>query len=278
MKRRFKTLFLAAMCVTLAASSPAQTRVEVKKAGTLGQLLTQAQQDTCSALVLSGELNAEDLRVLRRMAGFQEEGHTTGQLALLDLHDCRMKDSGTPYMVIDAAEEWVTAGLRIIQGREKRFDTHTPKKLRELLWPAECFPCFYLNRSAESTLTAFEKSQACHIFQRPGYMLSATGADYPDFHVGKFDFTKDFTKKEKKRMKTLGFYKGHTHELRQENGRYMLYVYAREDGFPNAAFYRCPKLIVLVLPSDETTASEGFVSDPKSPILRMYLNKKKESD
>ena len=52
----------------------AHTFVVVKQAGTLGTLLTQVQQDTCTALAIKGKLNSDDIRILRRMAGYKEDG------------------------------------------------------------------------------------------------------------------------------------------------------------------------------------------------------------
>ncbi|MGN0234041.1 MAG: hypothetical protein ACI4B5_06445, partial [Bacteroidaceae bacterium] len=65
------------LCVTGAF---AMTKVITKKAGMLGTLLTQAQQDTCTALAIKGKLNSADIRVLRQMAGYKEDGCSTGQL------------------------------------------------------------------------------------------------------------------------------------------------------------------------------------------------------
>ncbi|MDY5328094.1 MAG: hypothetical protein SPG95_03735, partial [Bacteroidaceae bacterium] len=39
----------------------AHTFVVVKQAGTLGTLLTQVQQDTCTALAIKGKLNSADI-------------------------------------------------------------------------------------------------------------------------------------------------------------------------------------------------------------------------
>ncbi|MGN1256764.1 MAG: hypothetical protein ACI4UA_06350, partial [Bacteroidaceae bacterium] len=81
----------------------AQTFVVVKQAGTLGILLTQAQQDTCTSLAIKGKLNSADIRILRRMAGYGTEGQP-GRLAVLDLHKARFVKDSEPFMVLDASE------------------------------------------------------------------------------------------------------------------------------------------------------------------------------
>ena len=95
------TMMLAALlCV---ANTFAVTTVKVKQAGTLGTLLTQVQQDTCTALAIKGKLNSADIRVLRRMAGYGTEGRP-GRLAVLDLHKARfVKDSE---LLVSAKNLW----------------------------------------------------------------------------------------------------------------------------------------------------------------------------
>lgn len=48
--------------------------MKVIEPGTLSSLLTQAQQDTCQYLVVSGKLNSADIKVLRKMAGAESSG------------------------------------------------------------------------------------------------------------------------------------------------------------------------------------------------------------
>ena len=83
----------------------AQNVVEVKKPGTLGSLLTQEQQDTCTTLILQGKLNSSDIKVLRHMAGYQEEGCQTGCLRGVDLSRVTFVSDKKPYLVLDTAQE-----------------------------------------------------------------------------------------------------------------------------------------------------------------------------
>ena len=56
---------MVAFCAVLSAN--AVTTINIPKAGGLSQTLSQEQMDTCTMIVLTGELNSEDLRLLRRM-------------------------------------------------------------------------------------------------------------------------------------------------------------------------------------------------------------------
>lgn len=108
-------LTILALCAPLCGY--AQTRVNVPKAGTLAQLLTQAQQDTCTALTLRGEINSKDLRVLRRRAGYQEGGMSTGQLEHLDLDACRVKGCKTLFVMLDAKEGLLAGAYKVTTTR-----------------------------------------------------------------------------------------------------------------------------------------------------------------
>jgi len=102
-----KNLFLfIAFCFSLFASSREPVKVEVKEPGTLSALLTQAQQDTCQYLAVSGKLNSADIKVLRKMAGAE----SSGRLKALDLKDATIASSETPYLTIRNAEEKILAG------------------------------------------------------------------------------------------------------------------------------------------------------------------------
>ena len=76
----------------------------MKTAGSLGELLTEAQQDTCRFLIVTGKLNSADIKVLRRMAG--AEGR--GRLRILNLMNAEIVTGKEPYLTIYNAEGTVT--------------------------------------------------------------------------------------------------------------------------------------------------------------------------
>ncbi len=104
---RRKTLLLIAVTL-MSATCYAQTKVEVAAPGTLSALLTDTQKDTCRSLVVTGKLNSADIRTLRQMAGYGEEGGKTGRLETLDLKDAGFVTDKEPFMVLDAAKEHLT--------------------------------------------------------------------------------------------------------------------------------------------------------------------------
>jgi hypothetical protein len=67
----------------------AQTLVKIKKPGTLEQVLSQEQKDTCSFIVIEGKINSADIKVLRQMAGYPEDGSNTGKLFAIDLRKAK---------------------------------------------------------------------------------------------------------------------------------------------------------------------------------------------
>ncbi|MBO7471270.1 MAG: hypothetical protein J6T78_05325 [Bacteroidaceae bacterium] len=103
-----KNLFLfITFCFTLFASAQEPVKVKVKEPGTLSALLTQAQQDTCQYLVVSGKLNSADIKVLRKMAGADGRG----KLKTLNLMDATIVSGEVPYLTIRNAEERILAGM-----------------------------------------------------------------------------------------------------------------------------------------------------------------------
>ena len=125
-----KNLFLfITFCFSLIASSREPVKVKVKEPGTLSALLTQAQQDTCQYLVVSGKLNSADIKVLRKMAG--ADGH--GKLRTLNLLDATIVSSEEPYLTIRNAEEKILPNVSSVKvsvgpmGRELRWGGLSPE-------------------------------------------------------------------------------------------------------------------------------------------------------
>lgn len=100
-------LLLCFLPWVLSASSQEPVKVNVTKPGTLSTLLTQAQQDTCQYLVVSGKLNSADIKVLRKMAG--ADGH--GKLRTLNLMNATIVSSEVPYLTIRNTEEKILASM-----------------------------------------------------------------------------------------------------------------------------------------------------------------------
>lgn len=77
------------------ANNITPTTVVVEKAGTLDSLLSQESMDTITSLILKGEINGDDVQVLRYMAGRDEEGNISyGMLSELDMSEVLLKNGG----------------------------------------------------------------------------------------------------------------------------------------------------------------------------------------
>ena len=83
--------------------SEAKTTIRNPSPGALCQVLSPEQQDTCKSLEIIGKLNFEDIRLLRRMAGYDEQnGGKTGRLEYLDLSGALFESSKKSYLSVDA--------------------------------------------------------------------------------------------------------------------------------------------------------------------------------
>ena len=128
MKNLFLFIFIA-LCFSLYASSQEPVKVKVIEPGTLSSLLTQAQQDTCQYLVVSGKLNSADIKVLRKMAGADGRG----KLTILNLMNATIVSSETPYLTIRNAEEKILPNVSSVKvsvgpmGRELRWGGLSPE-------------------------------------------------------------------------------------------------------------------------------------------------------
>lgn len=78
------------------ANNITPTTIVVEKAGTLSTLLSQESMDTITSLILKGEINGDDVQVLRYMAGRDKEGNISyGMLSELDMSEVQIKSGGT---------------------------------------------------------------------------------------------------------------------------------------------------------------------------------------
>ena len=72
--------------------------VNVKTAGTLSELITEDEKDELQKLIVSGNINSDDIRTLRYMAGRDEYGNpTVGSLEILNISRARIVQGGDGY-------------------------------------------------------------------------------------------------------------------------------------------------------------------------------------
>ena len=75
--------------------------VTLAKAGTLGELLSEAEKENLTSLTVSGPINSSDIRLIRAMAGAKGDSlydhRNMGTLKILDLTDATITKDKTPY-------------------------------------------------------------------------------------------------------------------------------------------------------------------------------------
>lgn len=96
----FITAFALGMVSAIGPSTKANnitpTTIVVEKAGTLSTLLSQESMDTITSLILKGEINGDDVQVLRYMAGRDEDGEVSnGTMSELDMSEVQIKSEGS---------------------------------------------------------------------------------------------------------------------------------------------------------------------------------------
>ncbi|MBP5393074.1 MAG: hypothetical protein J6Y59_04575 [Bacteroidaceae bacterium] len=211
----------------LSTSSQEPVKVMVQKPGTLSAILTQAQQDTCQYLVISGKLNSADIKVLRKMA----EADGRGRLKLLNLQDATIVSSEVPYLTIQKAEETILAGTssqryeprRIEFGHDAKasFNDHEYALAESQYRPVSPF--------VVTTEDAY-------------YVLLGEAYGELDAKVKAQNLTEW---KSLKRQKLNG--KGHRISKSDDN-HYTYNAFTHKKLFCMDMFYRCPNLKTIVLP------------------------------
>ena len=203
-----------------------QTKMEVNTPGSLSALLTDAQKDTCKSLVVTGKLNSADIRTLRQMAGYGDDG---GKLENLDLRNAGFVNDGAPYQVLDAAKECVV--VTFVTTR--------------CSYPA---PIFHQAGNGVGTIKGFEYGSVATY--EPLYIIfGKEEKDTIEFKKENIvDFSAPLTGKDKRRIdaKNMKRFKGH--RLSETDGRYYITCSTKKNMFCFDMFYRCPSLKAVALP------------------------------
>lgn len=259
----------------LLPSCHAQTVIKINKAGTLNQILSQEQQDTCRSLIIEGKINSEDIKTLRRMAGYKEEGFKTGQLEILNLRKCEFKTDKNPFMVLDAKKErlagtalpskirWWTS--EYAKGPiDKNFNSLTTfsggnAQYRILKYS----PFFFLN---------YDKTDAVKITRYvPSNMDKGWGPTKSWESVGDFRFTKENNEDEWQEMKCYKIDNFIGHKIIEDDGRILIQASLKKGKFTHDTFYKCPHLRYVFLP--ENIVCVPYIFDYNSNI-KYYVGSK----
>ena len=185
-----------------------KTVVCVKDAGTLAELLTQEQQDTCSYLEIKGNLNSTDILTLRRMAG--GDGGK-GRLSRLELLDANIVNDDRPYLILEDAEKELVVGLHSVTNDVQDMSGMAPQAYDRNYIRSGSFPVavYRLNEKENEERTG--------------------------------PYWKDIRKYRIKRCK------GHRLR-KNEDGTYTFLSFAKRKNFCYDMFFRCPQMRIVVLP------------------------------
>lgn len=235
------------------------TSVRVEKPGTLTQVLTQAQSDTCTALIVSGILNSDDIRHLRHMAGYKEENCTTGRLQKLDMSEVEFVNDRRPYMTLDAAKENLISstetethwgGLQEDMTRRTAPITYHTELLNER-------DPWYRGRNSLEDKSYWKRNKDMSIaYFKPKHTLNAD----PDLGTSGISIAEDRTwacvkyagkQVSKKDLKKLRKYnltqiKGHT--LNIVNERIQWSAHSKRNYISLDMFYKCQNLKEVIIP------------------------------
>lgn len=120
----FLLVFALAFCQTGFAQTIKS--VEVKKAGTLSELLTEDEKSNTTEIVISGKLNSSDVKLLRRMAGANDKDSEftwKGQLKIVDISKAAFVNDKEPYRVIKASDNFKISWTRHVNVRSVNRNT-----------------------------------------------------------------------------------------------------------------------------------------------------------
>lgn len=245
----------ALMC---AASALAMTTVRVGRPGTLGSVLTREQQDTCTTLAIVGRLNSADIKVLRYMG--------QRRLTLLDLSQVQMVSSKEPYLVLDAAEEYLVCAAYVDKAQEInkgwRMETRTLKLGVVYVLNYQSDEKFIVAHTASFTYR--------NDFKGTNKEVSSVMDSKPKTLVSKdeFVFRKGLTDEQWKVLRRSGLNKFPGHRVQKDDGRYTLYCCTKKKVFSGDFFYKCPSVKVVILPKD--IPLDESITEYGNPVKYMH--------
>lgn len=222
MKKILPLIFVVFICTSINA----QTLVKIKEPGTLGQILSHEQQDTCSFLKIIGEINGEDFILLRRMAGYITENDTDfdGNLQTLDLRHAKIVTGEEPFMVLDDKNDGIMLRPRLQAPTVK---TAIPKNT------------WYYAPGTQS-FTAFNDWK----FSTPTYIIGYDQDDNARCSL----MSNRTSEKAMKKLKREGLFKLKAgNKIEWTGDGYKLYISTQKNRFPLCAFYECTHLEKIFL-------------------------------
>lgn len=99
-KRHFMTIVFMLLCIGINADDLITSQVTIKldKAGTLPNIIGDSRKYKITNLKLIGDINGDDVKLIRDMAGADYWGNvTSGKLSILDLSEANIVKGGYYY-------------------------------------------------------------------------------------------------------------------------------------------------------------------------------------
>ena len=261
-------------------TSMAQNVVEVRKPGTLSSLLTQEQQDTCTALVIVGKLNSSDIRVLRRMGGYAEDGKTIGRLERIDMQNVAFVTDKEPYMTLDAAKVNLVAYTQnvytptLAAGYNMKgyagyvpyaYESSRQTNIPQVYLSREKPDGLYIynqkgwKRRADESIAYFKASFILHANPEFGTEPVWTPEDktgaIASFARGKI------TEKDWRKIRKYNLRKTKGHRLTMENGECCWNAYTHKGYISLDIFCNCPNMKEVILPKNTMCAGNIHVNN-----------------
>ena len=271
-----KQFFLFLVCIIfLQSTNKAQTIIKTKKPGTLEQILSQEQKDTCSFIVIEGKINSADIKVLRQMAGYPEDGSNTGKLFAIDLRKAKFVTDENPFMILNTKNEkiagtalpskikwWVSSYAngpidgKLISLTASMGGTAQYKTLGYM-------PFFFID---------YDKEYAVKISR---YIMCNVNRGWGPTEiresVGDFRFKDGITETQWKEMKDYEVNKFIGHKIINKDGVFFMEVSLKKGKFTHDTFYKCPNLRYVFLPKDIVCVP--YIFDYHSQIMYFVGNK-----
>lgn len=268
--------FLFLVCIIfLQSTNKAQTIIKTKKPGTLEQILTTEQKDTCTFLVIEGKINSADIKVLRQMAGYSEDNSNTGKLFAIDLRNAKFVTDKNPFMVLDAKNEkiagtalpskirWWNSAYASGPIETKLISLTATSGSRAQYRILGYMPFFFVN---------YNKDHAVKIRRHIMYNVDrGWGPTEIRESVGDFRFKDGITETQWKEMKDYELNKFIGHKIIKKDRDFFMEVSLKKGKFTHDTFYKCPNLRYVFLPKDIVCVP--YIFDYHSQIMYFVGNK-----
>lgn len=235
--------------------------VKLDKPGSLSSILSPEQQDTLTMLSLMGKVNSADIRTLRHMAGYEEDGCRTGKLKWLDLREVEFVTDKMSYLILDATEEKM---MGFAKGK------YSDQSGGPRYWP------YYVLNSPpnEDSLAVGRVNLLAKVWTDKQTGISLANSPFMSSSKVSFDFRIRFSKVDRMWMHRYEMKKFDGHRMKWNGERYEYIACTHKGIFFLDMFYKCPQMKTIVL-SENVKISEN-VSVFEDPITYSMVKIKQD--